>query len=160
MKSVLGALAQVAITSLVVGAPVLAHAGDFEGRLVACPSNGTSIGDVRSCGKIWKLKSGKAELKADGRLEVEVRGLVLDDPTTGAFNGTPDGVDGVAAAVICSTTTGARVVAQTEVATLGKSGDAKVRAKVSLPDGCIAPVVVLRERYEGNIGGWLAATGM
>src|SRR5262245_7787448 len=48
---------------------------EFEAPLVACLSNGTSIGGVGSCGKIWKLKSGKAELKANGKLEVEVKGL-------------------------------------------------------------------------------------
>jgi hypothetical protein len=41
----------------------------------------------------------------------------------------------------------------------GKSGDAKVHTKVNLLSGCIAPIVMLRERYQGNIGGWLAGTG-
>lgn len=149
--------AAVALIALPAGA---AHAGDFEARLTACPANKTAIGEVGSCGKIWKLKSGKAELKSNGQLEVEVRGLVLNDPTTEAYNGTPDGVDGVAAAVLCSSPEGMKIAAQTEVVPLAKSGDAKVKAKVALPGGCIAPVVVLRERYEGNIGGWLAATGM
>ena len=137
-----------------------ASAGDFEGKLVACPANGTAIGDVKSCGKIWKLASGEAELKSDGRLEVEVKGLVLNDTSVGEFNGTPDGVDAVAAAVICSGPAGAAVAAQTAAVPLSKSGNAKIKATVSLPSGCIAPVIVLRERYEGKIGGWLAATGM
>ena len=55
---------------------------------------------------------------------------------------------------------GAAVAAQTEVVPLSKKGDAKVDAKVSLPQGCVAPVIVLRERYEGKIGGWLAGTGI
>ena len=149
----LGAIAVLMLTAF-------ATAGDLESNLVACPSNKTAIGDVGSCGKIWKLKSRKAELKSDGKLEVEVKGLVLNDVSVGEFNGTPDGVDAVAAAVICSGPAGAAVVAQTEPVPLSKSGDAKVKAKLTLPGGCIAPVVVLRERYEGKIGGWLAATGM
>jgi hypothetical protein len=144
---------------LLVGATNTVFADDFEGKLVACPADKTAIGDVGSCGKIWKLKSGKAELHKNGTLEVEVRGLVLNDASTGEFNGTPDGVDGVAAAVICHGPSGAAVAAQTDVVPLSKKGDAKVKAKVSLPSGCIGPIVVLRERYEGKIGGWLAATG-
>jgi hypothetical protein len=134
-------------------------ADEFEARLVACPANKTAIGDVGSCGKIWKLHSGKAELSKSGKLEVKVKGLVLNDTSVGDANGTPDGVDAVAAAVICSGPNGAAVAAQTEPVPLSKAGDAKIEAKVSLPNGCVGPVIVLRERYEGKIGGWLAATG-
>jgi hypothetical protein len=43
---------------------------------------------------------------------------------------------------------------------LSKAGDASVNAKVSVPTECMSPVIVLRERYEGKVGGWLAATSM
>ena len=135
-------------------------AREFEAPLTACLSNGTAIGGVGSCGKIWKLKSGKAELKAGGRLKVEVKGLVLNDASVGQYNGTPDGVDAVAAAVICHGPSGATVAAQLEPVSLSKTGDAKIEGKVNLPKGCVGPVIVLRERYEGKIGGWLAGTGM
>jgi hypothetical protein len=36
---------------------------------------------------------------------------------------------------------------------LSKAGDSKVSAKVNLASGCTAPVIVLRERYEGKISG-------
>ncbi len=124
-----------------------------KGDLKACPTK-TAIGDVRSCGKVWKLASGSAKLKKDGTLTAEVKGLVLDDASTGKFNGTPDGVDGVAAAVVC----GGKVAAQTAVVPLSKAGDASVNATVSVPSDCMSPVIVLRERYEGKVGGWLAAT--
>ena len=141
-------------------APLCAYAADvINAELKACPHDGTAIGGVNSCGKVWKLKSGHARLHSDGSLNVEVKGLVLDDASTGSANGTPDGVDAVAAAVICSSASGAAVAAQADPVPLSKSGDAKIRVKLSLSGGCTAPVVVLRERYEGNIGGWLAATG-
>lgn len=128
---------------------------EVKAPLKACPTK-VAIGDVPSCGKVWKLASGSAELKKDGALTAEVKGLVLNDASTGTFNGTPDGVDGVAAAVVC----GGKVAAQTAVVPLSKTGDATVSAKVTLPAGCATPVIVLRERYEGKVGGWLAATGM
>ena len=144
---------------MVCGFTHVAVAAEFEAPLVACLSNGTAIGGVNSCGKIWKLKSGKAELKK-GKLEVEVKGLVLNDASVGQYNGSPDGVDAVAAAVICHGPSGASVVAQLDPVPLSKEGNAKAEGKVSLPNGCVGPVVVLRERYEGNIGGWLAGTGL
>lgn len=136
-----------------------AHAGEaLRADLKACLHDGTSIGNVNSCGKVWKLKSGHAVLDSDGTLKVEVKGLVLNDESTGQYNGTPDGVDAVAAAVICSGASGATVTAQADPVPLSKSGDAKVSVKLDL-HGCNAPVIVLRERYEGKIGGWLAGTG-
>jgi hypothetical protein len=150
--------------TLVVALAIAALAGcaemgkkgvEVKGHLTACPATGTSIGDVPSCGKVWKLASGDAELEKDGDLEAEVHGLVLNDASTGDANGTPDGVDGVAAAVVC----GGKVAAQTDVVPLSKQGNAKIDKKVSVPSDCANPVIVLRERYQGKIGGWLAATG-
>jgi len=135
------------------------HDKEVEGNLVACPANKTAIGNVPSCGKVWKLTWGNAELKGNGDIEAEVKGLVLNDTSTGKANGTPDGVDGVAAAVVCNTPSGAAVAAETDVVALSKEGNAKIKAHVNLPS-CIAPVILLRERYEGKIGGWLASTGI
>jgi predicted small lipoprotein YifL len=152
------------IKALVVTLAIAALAGcaemgkkgpEVKGHLSACPANKTPIGDVPSCGKIWRLGHGEAELERDGELEVEVYGLVLNDASTGDANGTPDGVDGVAAAVVC----GGKVVAQTDVVPLSKDGNAKIDRRVSVPSDCANLVIVLRERYEGKIGGWLAATG-
>lgn len=149
-----------AAAMLCFGIAQTASAADFRADLTACIANQTAIGNVGSCGKIWKLKSGKASLSADGKLKVEVKGLVLNDVSVGEYNGTPDGVDAVAAAIICHGPNGAMVAAQTQAMPLSQKGNAKVVANVSLPDGCVGPVIVLRERYQGNIGGWLAGTGM
>jgi hypothetical protein len=151
-------------TAVVFASTIVALAGcaetgkkgvEFKGHLSACPATNTSIGEVPSCGKAWKLVSGEAELEKDGELEVEVHGLVLNDASTGDANGTPDGVDGVAAAVVC----GGKVAAQTDVAPLSKEGNAKIERTVAVPGDCANLVIVVRERYQGKIGGWLAATG-
>ena len=153
-------VATCAAALIVLGFAQNVIAAGLEAPLVACVSNGTAVGGVNSCGKIWKLKSGKAELKPGGKLKVTVKGLVLNDASVGKFNGTPDGVDAVAAAVICNGPTGATVVGQLDPVPLSKKGDAKAEGKIGLPSNCVGPVVVLRERYEGKIGGWLAGTGM
>jgi len=124
-------------------------------KLSACLHNGVTIGGVASCGKVWKLASGSAQLKSSGKLSFKVKGLVLYDASTGDANGTADGVDAVIPAVVC----GDQVCAQGKPVKLSKSGNAKGHAKLKIPSGCSAPVVILRERYEGKVGGWLAATG-
>jgi len=79
----------VAATVLFIGAAIT-HADEsvLAAKLAACPSDGTTVGGVNSCGKIWALGSGQAMLSSDGKLAVEVRGLVLNDATTGDFNRT------------------------------------------------------------------------
>jgi len=144
-----------AASLLAFGFAVSSQASEISGNLTACPTK-TAIGEVASCGKVWKIKSGHAKLSPDGMLNVEVNGLVLNDESTGQYNGTPDGVDAIAAAVLCD----GKLAAQTEPMALSKTGDAKISAKVSVPDSCAKPVIVVRERYEGKIGGWLAATGI
>jgi hypothetical protein len=72
------------------------HAAEV--NLTACPSDKTVIGGVSACGKVWKLGSGDATLSPDGKLVVDLHGLVLNDASVGQFNGTPDGVDAVALA--------------------------------------------------------------
>lgn len=122
--------------------------------LRACPT-GTAIGDVGSCGKIWKIGSGEAMLQSDGKLMVQVKGLVLNDASTGEFNGTADGVTHVVGTVLCN----GKIAAQTEWAPLSKDGKASINAKLQLPASCIAPTLVVREVWEGKVGGWLAAAG-
>ena len=48
----------------------------LEAPLMACQSDKTVIGGVNACGKIWKIGSGEVALNADGKLIVDIRGLV------------------------------------------------------------------------------------
>ena len=125
-------------------------------KLRPCVKDGATFGDVGSCGKVWKLGSGEAKLEADGKIKVEVKGLVLNDASTGEFNGTPDGVTDVVATVIC----GGNLAAMAErVPRSNPKGDAKAEAELAIPAKCEKPVVLLREVWEGKVGGWLAGTG-
>jgi len=129
-------------------------------RLTACSKVGKSIGDVNSCGKMWKIKSGKAQLTADGKLTADLNGLVLNDKTVPSdMNGTANGVTEVVATLVCREAGGAKAVAETTRVPLSKSGDAKINTNLTVPKDCAAPVVVIREIWEGKVGGWLARTG-
>jgi len=98
------------------------------------------------------------ELDRDGEIEVEVKGLVLDDPSTGEFNGTADGVTQVVVSLVCGGSK-ASVVAESERFPLSKNGNADIETKLKMPAQCIAPIVLVREIWDGKVGGWLAATG-
>ncbi|MFO1319580.1 MAG: hypothetical protein U1F52_08195 [Burkholderiales bacterium] len=130
----------------------------IEGKLSACRSDGTVIGQVNACGKRWRLQSGEVEVELDGDLEVEIKGLVLDDPSTGESNGTADGVTQIVVSLVCGDATGTVAVESGRFA-LGKSGNAEFKTKWKLPAECAAPVVLIREVREGRVGGWLAVTG-
>jgi hypothetical protein len=136
----------------------LAVAADtLKAPLIACPSDQTVIGGVNACGKIWKIASGEVTLNGDGKLTVDIHGLVLNDASVGQYNGSPDGVDAVTVAVVCGGKTGT-VAAQTEPTALNQKGDVRIDTTVPAPKSCSDPIVLIRERYEGKIGGWLATT--
>jgi hypothetical protein len=139
-----------------------ADSNGLKSSLTACRTPNSveqnRIGGVLNCGKIWKIGRGSVKLSADGALKVNIRGLVLDDASTGDSNGTPDGVTGVVAALVCGPN-GGTVVAQTAGVPISPAGRAAIRIHITLPGQCVAPIIVVREIFEGKIGGWLAATG-
>lgn len=157
MKKMFTLIGSLSACLLVAGLAETANADDIlKGKLRPCVKDGTTFGEVGSCGKVWKLGSGEAKLESDGKLKVEVKGLVLNDASTGESNGTPDGVTDVVATVIC----GGKVARAAERVPLSNpKGEAKIEAKLAIPAKCEKPVVLLREIWEGKIGGWLAGAG-
>ena len=128
---------------------------------VTGPYTGTSnpIRMVNGGGLPWIITSGTGSLKRDGRLQIHVRGLVLaDSPAVPAnlrgINPVPD----FEAIVSCQTITGSMATV-TNVATgqfpASMSGNADIKARVNLPQPCIAPIVFVAS----PTGAWFAATG-
>jgi hypothetical protein len=98
----------------------------------------------------WRLDSGRAKLWSDGRLVVEVEGLVLAAGANEGRNPVPTG----RALVSCS----GAVVAMSDPVPYSPEGDAEVETRVSLPASCLAPVIF----FAGNTGAgprWFAVTG-
>lgn len=91
-----------------------------------------SLFGVAAAGAPWQLKHGNVELARDGRLRIDVDGLVLT--STGA-NPLPD----LAATVVCSGTS----VAVTAPVAYSTTGNAQIRTRVTLPALCVAPAVLL-----------------
>jgi hypothetical protein len=107
-------------------------------------------------GAPWKITSGNAELKANGELEVRVRGLVL------VSNGTnPIGTFAVILSCQSKDAAGAptvvNLVAGTTPATA--TGDANFEGTVTPPSPCIAPIVFVAIPAAANPARWLAVSG-
>jgi hypothetical protein len=107
-------------------------------------------------GAPWKITSGKAELNANGELEVSVRGLVLVG--TGA-----NPIANFAIILSCQSKDAAgaptvvNLVAGTTPATT--TGDADFEGTVTPPSPCIAPIVFVAIPAAANPARWLAVTG-
>ncbi len=117
---------------------------------------GATIAGVASGGAPWVVRRGIAVLTDGGRLNVDVRGLVLP-----SANNTAGPVTGVAASVVCANT----VVATSGAANLSTNGDAEIHAKLSVPLPCVGAVVLVRAAaINGNplpaAGPFIAATGL
>jgi hypothetical protein len=99
----------------------------------------------------WKIGDANADLRADGRLHVEVEGLVL--ASTGA-----NPVRQFKAVVSCQTTVnGVATVSNVSSPLVDASGtgDAEIDTSIDLPSPCIAPIVFVTSAG----GAWFAATG-
>ena len=142
-----------ALTLLVVLAAATVSTASAGGRkvlsssMVAIPAGAPTLFGVAGGGVAWVIDEGSATLTADGRLHVEVQGLVIAS----------SGVNPVATGRAIVACDGA-AVASTDAVPFSRAGDAEVDATVSLPSPCFAPAVF----FAGVTGGgdrWFAVTG-
>jgi hypothetical protein len=107
------------------------------------------IHGVAAGGAPWVQRSGSAELRRGGRLDVRVRGLVIPGTGTGP-------VTTVTASLYCGAdSTGA--VGTTPAAPLSKAGNARIRGRLALPAKCLAPIVLVHPNGIATL--YIAGTG-
>lgn len=123
---------------------------------VVAPFTGTTnaIRGIGGGGVPWAITSGTGFLRADGRLHIEVRGLIIpargNNPVA-AFRGvvnclTPESpMDGV------------NLVTAPFPAT--SAGNSVIDATVQLPAICVAPIVFVTNGTGTAPGAWFATTG-
>ncbi len=120
------------------------------------------IRGINGGGLPWVLDAAKGELKDDGKLEVQVKGLVI--PGTSSCGSDCNPAPFFRAIVSCLTVDAAGDVVEDNISTtngaevmIGKptKGDAKIEAKLDLPDPCVAPIVFVTS----PTGSWFAVTG-
>ena len=118
------------------------------------------IRGINGGGLPWQIQQADGELRSDGRLEVRVRGLVLldGDPVPVALQGTNPAPNFQAVVSCLTIVDGAAVTVNvaTDPFPATPSGNSRIKAAVSLPSPCIAPIVFVGPSPTV----WFAATGM
>jgi len=108
------------------------------------------IHGVTRGGAPWVLNRGQVRLRHDGRIRLNVRGLII--PTLG--NAGP--VTSISASLYCGAdATGA--VATTASAPLSQQGNGTIRDRITLPAKCLAPIILVHPN--GIDAAYIAATG-
>jgi hypothetical protein len=135
------------VAVLAVGNVATAVAGGpkvLDSRLASIPTAGLTLDGVVGGGSPWVIDEGHARLFADGRLEVDIEGLVLAsshvNPVTSGH-----------AIVTC----GGAPVATTDNVPFSPAGDAEIATTVRLPQPCLAPAIF----FTTGTDRWLAVTG-
>jgi hypothetical protein len=119
-----------------------------------------AIRGVAGGGLPWQLADAEAQVRADGRVHVEVEGLVLAQraPVPPALQGT-NPIPQFKAIVSCQTIVGGTAAVanvSTPAVAASSTGDAEIDATVALPSPCFAPIVFVTSAG----GAWFAATGV
>jgi hypothetical protein len=118
------------------------------------------IRGVPGGGLPWVIADGRGSLKADGKLEIHVKGLVLaDDPSVPAALRLTNPISMFRAIVSCMIIDGNGNPSFANVSTDGfpadSAGDSKIEATVELPSACFAPIILVTSPG----GAWFAVTG-
>lgn len=121
----------------------------FRSTLAPTVLSDPTIHGVARGGVPWQLDSGHVRLRHDGRLTLNVRGLVIPG------NGTPGPVTTISAGLYCGADTTA--AATTATVPLSREGDASIDNRVTLPAKCLAPAVLVHPN--GNDAAYIAASG-
>jgi hypothetical protein len=112
---------------------------------------------INGGGIAWTLTEGRGELRVDGRLEIEVDGLVI---ASGANTGNnPSAAFRAIVSCVRGDGTFQNILTDAFPATTGQAsaggGDSRIETTVALPSPCIAPIVFVTS----NTGSWFASTG-
>jgi hypothetical protein len=116
----------------------------LDSTMAGLPVANTLLFGVTGGGAPWVIDQGRVQLFADGRLHVDVEGLVL----------TSTGANPIGTGKAVLTCAGAPV-AETGVVPFSPTGDATIDTVIELPAPCQGPAVF----FTNATGRWFAVTG-
>ena len=138
------------VASLVLGtgsvAAATGHHKIVDSGFIGLPSAGLVLAGVAGAGHAWAIADGNAKLFEDGRVKLDVEGLVL----------TPEGTNPVANGriVVSCNGGGAGNVVQSGLVPLSiPDGNAAFHGRLPIPSPCLDPVVF----FASPGGAWFAA---
>jgi len=133
------------------------HRGNavFEASLAPSQVDDPPIHGVNPGGAPWVLDRGKVEIKAKGRLELRVRGLVIPNPPG---DNTPGPVTTITASLYCGADTDTSAADTTDPEPIDSDGDARIKDRsFNVPATCLAPIVLVHPN--GNPAAYIAVSG-
>jgi len=137
------------------------HGGKHRGNAVLeaslAPSQTTdpAFHGVGPGGVPWVLDRGSVEIKAKGRLELRVRGLVIPPPTG---TGTAGPVTSISASLYCGADTDTAPADTSDTVPLSQSGNARIEDRTfNVPSTCLAPVILVHPN--GDMTRYIAVSG-
>ena len=153
-RSLRFAIATALLAGLVLGTGTVAaanrgHHKILDVQLVGLAVPRTVIAGVTGAGHAWAIDEGNAKLFSDGRLLINVEGLVLTPEGTNPV-GTGKGV------VSCNGGATAADIVSTDTVPLSiPDGDAHINQWLTLPSPCFDPVIF----FTNAAGAWFAVSG-
>jgi hypothetical protein len=107
-------------------------------------------------GAPWVLKRGDVELKRSGKLELQVKGLVIPSPPG---DGTAGPVKTVSASLYCGADSHIAAADTTAQFPLSSRGNARIKDRsFDVPDTCLAPVILVHPNGDSThyiaVDGW------
>lgn len=108
----------------------------FQGQLVGS-TPGEHVAGVASGGAPWVIAASEFAVSASGKIQVEIRGLLI---SAGPAINTVGPVTMVSASLVC----GDVVAGTTAAVPFSPGGDASIHDTITVPASCIAPAVLIR----------------
>jgi hypothetical protein len=141
--------------------------GSFQSSVVGS-TPGAAVGGVSSGGAPWVVNQGDASFSTEGRIRVQLQGLLIAPGGPPNLVGTTGPVAMVGATLVCGGSGGTPVPVPDISVTptpLSSSGNAEINQAVTLPGVCFGPVVVVRifnasAPLGSQLGAFIAVTGM
>ncbi len=159
-------------TMAVIATPILAANPSSRPLLAGSSFDGVSgifvgsanpLRGIPGGGFPWVISEGHFQLRANGELEVEVEGLVIDPSNASAQ---AKGIAGVnplhffLATLSCEDNAGATTNVNTSAFPATATGIATIEQAILLPATCFAPLVFVRGSANGaSSGPWFAVSG-
>ena len=150
------------VTPASAGMPTILEFNTMVGIPRPYTGSANPIRGINGGGLPWVIGSANGELKANGKIEVNVRGLVIDpnDPAAIASgragtNPSPSFIAIVSCLSKDASGAATTINVQTGPFPATSTGNSKIEDTVSLPQPCIAPIIFVASPG----GAWFAATG-
>jgi hypothetical protein len=117
----------------------------LDSAMTGLPTGSLVLNGLTGGGVPWSIAEGRVQLFADGRLHVDIEGLVI----------TASGVNPVTSGKAVVTCSNAQVAETGVVLFSTPDGNATLDTVISLPSQCLAPAVF----FTNATGRWFAVTG-